>query len=159
MASFHLLAPAHPVLSNLRLRLAAGMALAVLVSGCMTPGKNPFALGGVDPASPVAAEVRAASASPGSIPKFQDIPAMPTDVRSAPAWKAAVMDETTLKRQTEAEAAAIPFTLSGTETWAANTHARVLPQLSQQAPADARAQAEAFAAQTAARATPPPAPK
>jgi hypothetical protein len=159
MASLHLLAPVQPILSNTRLRLLTGMALAALVSGCMTPSKNPFALGGVDPASPVAAEVREASASPGSFPKFQDIPAMPTDVRSAPAWKAAVLDETTLKRQTEAEAAAIPFTLAGTDAWATTTRARVQPQFSQQAPADARAQAEAFAAQAAARATPPPAPK
>ena len=159
MASFHLLAPVQPNLSNRRLRLVAGMALAALLAGCMTPTKSPFALGGVDPNSAVAGEVRAASGSPGSFPKFTDFPVMPVDVRSASAWKAAVMDETTLKHETEAQAAAIPFTLTGTDAWADKTRARVLAQYSQQAPADARAQAEAFAAQAAARATPPPAPK
>ena len=135
------------------------MAAAAMLSGCTTPPKSLFQFGDVDPNSPVAAEVRAASASTGSPPRFSDIPAKPVDVRSASAWRAAVLDETSLKQKTEAEAAAIPFTLTGTEAWAANTHARVLPQYSQQAPADARAQAEAFAAQAAARATPPPAPK
>jgi hypothetical protein len=65
----------------------------------------------------------------------------------------------TLKRQTEAQAAAVPFTLSNTETFALAARARVLPRYSQQAPADERAQAEAFAAEQAARATPPPTPK
>jgi hypothetical protein len=133
--------------------------MAALLGGCATGAKNPFALGGVDPTSPVAAEVRAASASPGPYPRFAEIPAKPKDVRTYQAWKEAVLDEMSLKRQTEAQAAAIPFTLNHTETFAATTRARVLPQLSQQAPADERAQAEAFAAQQAARATPPPAPK
>jgi hypothetical protein len=142
-----------------RSRFCAGLALAALLGGCAMGPKSPFALGGVDPASPVAAEVRAASASPGPYPRFVDIPAMPKNVRTYQAWKEAVLDEMTLKHQTEAHAAAIPFTLTGTEVWAANTRARVLPQFTQQAPADERAQAEAFAAQQAARATPPPAPK
>jgi len=142
-----------------RSRLCAGLALAALLGGCATGAKNPFALGGVDPTSPVAAEVRAASASPGPYPRFVDIPARPKDVRTYQAWKEAVLSEMSLKRQTEAEAAAIPFTLNNTEGFAATTRARVLPQFSQQAPADERAQAEAFAAAQAARATPPPAPK
>jgi len=142
-----------------RIRLCAGLALAALLGGCASANNNPFALGGVDPSSPVAADVRAASASPGPFPRFVDIPAKPKDVRTYQAWKAAVLDEVTLKRQTEAQAAAIPFTLTGTETWAANERSRVRPELSQQAPADERAQAEAYAAAQAARATPPPAPK
>ena len=159
MASFDILAPLHLPLTRTPVRIAVALAAAALLSGCMTPSRNPFAFGEVDPNSAVAAEVREASASPGAVPRFADIPAKPTDVRSASAWRAAVLDETALKQKTEAEAAAIPFTLTGTETWAANARARVLPQYSQQAPADARAQAEAFAAQAAARATPPPAPK
>jgi hypothetical protein len=159
MASFQVLMPNRTILLNARMRLGAGLAMAALLSGCATGAKSPFSLGGVDPTSPVAAEVRAASASPGPYPRFIDIPAAPKDVRTYQAWKEAVLGEMTLKRETEAQAAAIPFTLSGTETWAANTRARVLPQFSQQAPADERAQAEAFAAQQAARATPPPVPK
>lgn len=84
---------------------------------------------------------------------------MPKDVRTYQAWKEAVLDERTLKRQTEAQAAAIPFTLANTETFAAESRARVLPEFSQQAPAGERASAEAFAAAQAARATPPPAPQ
>jgi hypothetical protein len=151
--------PDRSILKDVRTRLCAGLAVAALLGGCVTGPKSPFALGGVDPTSPVAAEVRAASASPGPYPKFVDIPAKPKDVRTYQAFKEAVLNEMTLKRQTEAEAAAIPFTLSGTEVWAANTRARVRPELSQQGPADERARAEAFAAQQAARATPPPVPK
>jgi len=158
MASFQVPMRNLTILLDTRSRLCAGLVLAVLLSGCMTGPKSPFALGGVDPTSPVAAEVRAASASPGPYPRFTEIPARPKDVRTAQAWRAAVLDEGTLKSDTEKEAAAIPFTLKGTEAWAANTHARVLPQFSQQAPANERAQAEAFAAGAAKRATPPPTP-
>jgi len=158
MASFQVLMPNLTTFTAARSRLCAGLVLAALLGGCMTGPKSPFALGSVDPASPVAAEVRAASASPGPTPRFSEIPARPKDVRTAQAWRAAVLDEKTLKVETEQQAAAIPFTLKGTEAWAANTHARVLPQFSQQAPADERAQAEAFAAEAAKRATPPPTP-
>jgi len=158
MASFQVLMPNAASLFNVRSRLCAGLALAALLGGCAMGPKGPFALGGVDPASPVAAEVRAASGSPGPTPRFAEIPAKPGDVRTAQAWRAAVLDEKTLKAETEAHAAAIPFTLKGTQAWAAESHARVLPEYSQPAPADERAQAEAFAAKTAARATPPPTP-
>jgi hypothetical protein len=159
MVSFQVLMPSRMIFRNARVRLCASVAMAAMLGGCATGAKSPFALGGVDPTSPVAAEVRAASASPGPYPRFVEIPPVPKDVRTAPAWRAAVLDEMSLKRETEANAAAIPFTLAGTEAWADKTRARVLPEYSQQAPADARAQAEAFAAQQAARATPPPAPK
>ena len=159
MASFQVPMSSLSTQMNARTRLCAGLAMAALLGGCATGGRSPLALGGVDPASPVAAEVRAASVSPGPYPRFVDIPAVPNDVRTAQAWRAAVLDEKTMKRDLEAQVAAIPFTLTGTETWAGNTRARILPTYSQQAPADERAQAEAFAAQQAARATPPPTPK
>jgi len=159
MVSFQVLMPKLTIVMNGRSILCASLGLAALLGGCATGKRSPFALGVVDPASPVAPEVRAASASPGPYPRFVAIPAMPKDVRTYQAWKEAVLDEMTLKRQTEAQAAAIPFTLNNSETWAANTRARVSTQLSQQAPADERAKAEAFAAEQAARATPPPAPK
>ena len=159
MVSFPVPMTKRTIIPGVRSRLCAGLALAALLGGCAAPRHNPFALGEVDSNSTVAAEVRAASASPGPYPRFANIPATPKDVRTYQAWKAAVLDEKTLKRDTDAEAAAIPFTLNNTETFAAATRARVLAQYSQQAPADERAQAEAFAAQQAARATPPPAPK
>jgi len=159
MVSFQVPMPKLTIVLNGRSILCASLGLAALLGGFATGKNNPFALGGVDPGSPVAPEVRAASASPGPYPRFVAIPAMPKDVRTYQAWKEAVLDEMTLKHQTEAQAAAIPFTLNNSETWAANTRGRVSSQLSQQAPADERAKAEAFAAEQAARATPPPAPK
>jgi hypothetical protein len=130
-----------------------------MLAGCAgASGGNLFALGGVDPNSSVAAEVREASHTPGPYPKLDRIPAAPTDVRSAWAWKAAVTDELATKRRLEMQAAAIPFTLNGTEAFAAQTRSRISPELAGRAPADAAAQAQAFADAERARATPPPKP-
>ena len=138
-------------------RQAACLAFAAFVGGCAgMPSANPFA--GVDPNSSVAEDVRAASRTPGSYPKLSRIPAAPTDVRSAAAWKSAVNETWAQKLQLEAAASAIPFTLNNTEGFAAATRARISPELAQPAPADAEAQTKAFADAERARATPPPKP-
>ena len=140
-------------------RLAVCLAIPALVSGCAgAPGEKMFALGGVDSNSAVAAEVTAATQEPGRYPRLNRIPAAPTDVRPASAWKAAVDTEWAEKKQLEASAAAIPFTLNNTEAFAATSRARISPELAQPAPADAEAQAQAFADAERARATPPPKP-
>ena len=121
--------------------------------------KNPLAVGGVDPDSSVHAEVEAAMHAPGAMPHFSQVPVTPTDIRSIPAWRAAVVDEWAVKRKTEKEAAAIPFTLANTEEWAERTRAKIPASQAVPPTADAAAQIEAFAATERSRATPPPPPQ
>ena len=137
--------------------LAAG---ALCLAGCAhTAAVNPFAVGGINPDSTVAAEVNAASHANGSYPRFAQIPALPSDVRTIPAWRTAVVSEWGTKRKTEREAAALPFTLANTEEWAQRTRAKI-PSGEQSGPTpNVSAQIEAFAAAERARATPPPAPQ
>ena len=138
--------------------LCAGMALAL--AGCaQTSALNPLKVGGVNPDSTISAEVNAVSRAPGPYPRFSDIPALSTDVRPVPAWRTAVVTEWGEKRQTEREAAAIPFTLANSEAWAEKTRAHMpLSETSQPVP-NVATQSEAFAAAERARATPPPPPQ
>jgi hypothetical protein len=146
-------------LSTSLLRSLACAAAVLALTACATPRK-PAALAArpaIDPA--VTAEVSAAERAPGPYPRIAHTPAMPTDIRPAAAWRQAVLSEWALKRRTEREAQAIPFTLHDSETWAADARARVSPDQAHGAPADADDQAESFAAAERARATPPPSPK
>ena len=141
-----------------RLPLLAGVALTL--TGCAhTAAMNPFAVSGVNPDSTVAAEVNAASHMSGPYPHFSQIPALPTDVRTVPAWRTAVVTEWRDKRQTEREAAALPFTLANSEDWAQRTRLKIPPGERSQPTPTAAAQSEAFAAAVRARATPPPPPQ
>jgi len=143
--------------------LLAGTALAL--AGCVhvpapnVAAVNPFAVSGVNPDSPVSAEVVAASHAPGPYPHFSQVPALPTDVRTVPAWRTAVVSEWRDKRQTEREAAAIPFTLANSEAWAQRTRAKIPSAETSQPTPNVAAQSEAFAAAERARATPPPPPQ
>jgi hypothetical protein len=135
--------------------------LAVLASLAPCAGAwaaNPLGFGPVDANSSVAADVQAAQRSPGPYPSFSQIPPVPKDVRPALAWRASVTDAWTLKRQTEAEAAAIPFGLEVGDApgWADAERSKIPPAEMIPPPADATDQAEAFAAAAQARATPPP---
>jgi hypothetical protein len=136
------------------------MAAALAMAGCAGGAAvNPFAAGGINPDSSVAAEVTAASRSPGPYPRFSQVPAVPTDVRPVPVWRNAVIGEWADKRQTEREAAALAFTLGGTEAWAESMRGRIpRDELSRPTP-NATDQSEAFAAAERARATPPPPPQ
>lgn len=143
-------------------RLALGLAAAAAVAGCAgTSRLNPMGAGGVDATSPVAADIRAAQHAPGHYPKFSQIPPIPKDVRPDTAWRDSVAATWALKRQTEAEAAAIPFTLTvgDAQAWAATELAKIPPAEMTPPQADATRQAEAFAATQRARATPPPPPQ
>lgn len=134
----------------------------MLTAGCVDMGKmNPLAVGGVNPESTVSAEVVASQHAPGPYPRFSQVPPPPTDVRSVPDWRTAVVSEWGRKRKTEREAAALPFTLANTDTeaWAERTRAKIpASERSQPAPSVSD-QAEAYAASQRARATPPPPPQ
>jgi hypothetical protein len=151
------MALAHRNLGLGRLGAVACICGTLWLGGCANiPGDRTFAFGGVDPASPLAGEVAEASRSPGRYPKLNQIPPLPTDVRPVSAWKAAVVSEWARKDQLEASTAAIPFTLSHTDEYASSARSRISSVMALQAPADAEARTEAFAAAERARATPPP---
>jgi len=146
---------------NWRNGLVRALLVAVAAAGACACASNPLAFGKIDQTSPVAADVAAAQRAPGPYPSFSRIPPVPKDVRPVSAWRASVYDTWGLKRQTEVEAAAIPFVLTegDAEGWAAAERAKI-PAAEMIAPAaDASGQAEAFAAEQRARATPPPSPK
>ena len=134
--------------------------IAAAMGGCaQLPAANPFAAGGINPDSTIAAEVAAVTHAPGAYPRFSEIPALPSDVRPVPAWRAAVLSEWNQKRQTEHEAAALRFTLANTEAWAESTRRHIPPSEMSQPTPSAADQTEAFAAAERARATPPPPPQ
>ncbi len=140
-------------------RLVFMTTIAVSATACAAQSSlNPFAFGKIDPSSPIAADVAAASRAPGPYPKFANVPPIPKDVRPLSAWRQSIAEAGAEKRQTQAEAAALSFSL---EPGQADAFARVqrdkIPasELTPPAP-DASTQAEAFAAAARARATPPP---
>ena len=114
--------PERAIWRNPWLRLSLVVAAGVCASGCASAGKvNPLTYGGIDPNSPVAADIATAERTPGPMPRFAQAPPAPKDVRPATAWRDSVAETWNLKRRTEAEAAAIPFALAvgDTEAWAA----------------------------------------
>jgi len=136
------------------------MGAAILVAGCVdTRALNPLAVSGVNPDSTISAEVVAAQHIPGPYPHFSQIPPPPTDVRAVPAWREAVITEWGQKRQTERQAAAIPFTLANTEAWAERSRAKIPASERSQPEPSVAEQSEAYAAAQRARATPPPPPQ
>ena len=134
----------------------------MLMAGCADLGRvmslNPEQ---VDPNSPVAAQVRAASKADVQMPRFRDVPPLPANVRPARAFRAAVNNSTTAGEQLSAYVAANPPTVAAdpaqTEAFAESQRARI--------PADQRgvvpppAGSEEFAARLREQATPPPSPK
>ena len=137
------------------LALGAGLA----VAGCADLARvTSLSPGGVDPNSPVAAQVRAASAADYPTPRFRDIPPTPVDVRPAEAWRESVEQTARAGAAVTAWVAANPTSLTGdTEAFAEGQRARIPASERQAAPADP-AGTEAFAARLREMATPPPPP-
>jgi hypothetical protein len=138
------------------LPLAAAASAAAGLGGCDTLAKNNYFLpGGIDQRSAVAGQVAAAEHEQGAFPKFADIPAQPTDVRPLAAWRQTVGDVVAQKVATDTEIREHPWTLDGTEEFAATARAQI-PPAEAAPPTDATAEAEAFAASVGARAKTPP---
>jgi hypothetical protein len=116
---------------------------------------------GVDPSSPVAAEVRAASQRDYKTPRFRDVPPSPADVRPAAAFGQAARASEAQRDQLNTWVAAnppmIPTDSARTEAFAESARARI--------PADQRvatppaAGSEEYAARLRELATPPPPPR
>jgi len=109
------------------------------------------------PSAEVQAAIDSATMSDIDFPTFADIPAMPRDQRTAEQWQAA---EDALRAEAAAldrQVAAMPTVEAAhaVNTAAFDALARRLAAVPP-APVNARAQAEAFARDMKARATPPP---
>ena len=136
--------------------LCAGLAAA----GCADLARvTSLAPEGVDAASPVAQQVRAASAADYPRPRFRDIPPAPVDVRPPEAWREAVDQTVQAGAALTAWAQANPTTIAPreTEVFAEGQRASIPASERQAAPADP-AGTEAFAARLRAMAAPPPPP-
>jgi hypothetical protein len=98
---------------------------------------------GVDPSSPVAADVAAAEQTTAPIPSFASVPPKPTDVRSAAAYKGQVVDVVGARRSLSGWEAANPPLATDTEAYAEAQRAKLADQ---HAVSDAQqAESEAFA--------------
>lgn len=140
--------------------LFRGAALVSLLAGltaCASP-LSPFTPPPADPSSPVAAAANAAAkASKDAVaPRFIDIPAIPTDVRTPVQFKKAVGAEKIAADKLKRDTAPGTWTLSDTEGYASKAR-RVAKVPAPAAPTDAdRAATEAFAKAARDRATAPP---
>jgi hypothetical protein len=137
-------------------RLAvAAILIAVGVSGCANM-KQARRLNEMPPPvnSPAAQAILDADKNPGRYPTFQDIPPVPQDVRPAAAWKSAVASIKGDNAELQAQVAANPPTLSNSEAWAAQKAAAAKPPPSPEGPST-----EEFAKALRDKAKPPPKPK
>jgi hypothetical protein len=142
------------------IRLLACAGAASMIAACASlPRLSDLTPRAVDPQSAAAADVIAATKTPGDYPKFSEVPPAPNDVRPVSGWRAAVLDEKALKASTEAQVAAVPFTLSDTEGFAAAERAKIPADEAVAPTSTANEDTESFAAAARARATPPSSPK
>jgi hypothetical protein len=133
-------------------RLLAYVAGCAVLGGCVS---DPFDRAKVDPRSPIAAEVAKVTSAPAVMPKFSDIPPVPTDLRPKAAYGTAAAQMETARAEVTAASAPETWTLKETDRYAASAQQAAGPEI---APADTSA-TEAFAAAQRKRATPPPPPK
>lgn len=87
-------------------------------------------------------------------PSFAQVPEIPKNVRTAQAWKAAVVATRAAGARVARLAARTPWTLEDTAAWAAGERAVAAPPPPMTTPADG--DTEAFVKAMRARATPPP---
>jgi hypothetical protein len=92
---------------------------------------------------------------PHPYPTFCSIPAIPTDVRSAEGFKAAVQDVQFAKAELAAQVAPDRWSLNDTEGFAAGARSTAAPP----PPMSTEADTEAFLKAMKKRATPPPRPR
>lgn len=143
---------------TLRLALLAGGASGLTACADL-PKLEPGTNATINPASPAAAEVARALASPGPWPTFDGIPMVPADVRNSAAWRAAIEDQQAEGLFTARNGAADTWSLTATAAFEAQARAEANP-LGLHAPTDAEiAESEAYARTLRKRATPPPSPR
>jgi hypothetical protein len=141
-------------------RGAALMGLLAGLTACASSlsSISPFSPPPADPNSPVAAAANAAAreSKHASVPRFIDIPPLPTDVRTPVQFKKAVGAELAAAEQLRRDTAPNTWTLSDTEGYASKAR-EVGKAPPSDIPTDAdRAATEAFAKAARDRATAPP---
>lgn len=115
---------------------------------------------GVDASSPIASQVRQAAARNYAYPSFRDVPARPTDVRDAGAFKGAVVESIQDRRTLRQWAVTNPAMTSDTEGFAAESRAAIPPDVLRPLDAMASESTEAYAARMRKlAAAPPPLPR
>ena len=139
--------------------LFRGAALVGLLAGLTACASSmssisPFSPPPADPSSPVAAAAK--DSKHAALPRFIDIPAIPTDVRTPVQFKKAVGAEKIAADQLKRETAPSTWTLSDTEGYASKAR-KIGKAPPSDIPTDAdRAATEAFAKAARDRATAPP---
>jgi hypothetical protein len=133
----------------LGVKLLASAAACGLLCACVG---NPFADAKVDPRSPIAGEVAKAVRPDAAYPTFAAIPPVPKDLRPRRQYGAAARQVDQAAAQVEQATADNIWSLSNTDTFAADAQRAAGPDQAAPQPADT----EAFAAALRKRATPPP---
>ncbi|HEX7758854.1 MAG TPA: hypothetical protein VF459_05100 [Caulobacteraceae bacterium] len=108
------------------------------------------------PAPGLAPDIVARAAQPHDFPSFCSIPKIPTDVRGASDWKAAVLDTRLAGARLQRQTAASTWTLDRTDDFAAGARSEAAPP----PPMNPASEADTatFAKSLRDRATPPPRP-
>ena len=130
------------------LLIGAGFAAPAAAQPTLTPPK-------AGPPNPATEQAIVAARQDAAYPTFASIPPLPDDVRSLPEWRASVHAIKAEGAELTEAAAAEPWTLAGTEGWAADERAAAAPPPPVTI-ASGQADTAAFAAAMRARATPPP---
>jgi hypothetical protein len=126
-------------------------AFALLSLGAGILGSAPLVA--AEPLTLAPAEIKAAE-SKMRYPKFSDIPQAPTGVRSLADWRTAIVETRLIGRRVAREAAAGPWILGDTESWAAQARALAVAPPPITTPYEG--ESELLAAALRARASAPP---
>jgi hypothetical protein len=133
----------------------AALAAAAALAGCASAPSHEA----LDKASPAAPAIAALPKTLGPYPRWSQFPRGPQPTPPPSEIAASVADLRTAQANVLSAASKIQWTLSGTSAFAAGARAQINPAEAAPAPADERAQAEAYAKSLREKATPPPAPK
>jgi hypothetical protein len=133
----------------------AALAAAAALAGCAS---DPFGAP-VDKTSPAAGAVAELPKSLGPYPRWSQFPRGPQPVPPPSEIASNVADLQQSQANLLSAAGQLQWTLSGTAAFAADARAQINPADAAPAPADERAQVEAYAKALREKATPPPAPK
>ncbi len=134
--------------------MTGGPILGLGVALCLLAGHASAAASCAAP-PPLPPDLVAEAKKPHPFPTYCSIPPIPTDVRSAEGFKAAVQDVELAKSELAAQVADERWSLSGTDTFAAGARSTAAPP----PPMPSETDTEAFLKAMKKRATPPPRPR
>jgi hypothetical protein len=133
----------------------ADLAAAAALAGCASAPSG----ASIDKTSPAAPAIAELPRTLGPFPRWSQFPRGPQPVPPPSEIAANVADLQAAQANLLSSASKLQWTLSGTAAFEAETRAQINPAEAAPAPADERAQVEAFAKALREQATPPAAPK